>query len=146
MIPIYDLMVPHVIKVLYVMMLISSYGTFFMLHYLVNNQDVGADPHLVRKFKAFDIFFSISYSILLVTGFIPKIGANCTNEITYRKNIIPINSNNSLSLPYYCCLVHYSILHNDLFLQTGFLEEGLPPIDVGAAYNGFRCIPSWCSE
>ena len=37
MIPVYDLGVPHVIKVLYVMMLASSYGTFLMLHYLVNN-------------------------------------------------------------------------------------------------------------
>lgn len=37
MIPIYDLGVPHVIKVLYIMMLASSFGTFLMLHYLVNN-------------------------------------------------------------------------------------------------------------
>lgn len=92
MIPIYDLIVPHMIKVLYVMMLISSYGTFLMLHYLVNNQDVGADSHLVRKFKAIEIFFNISYAILVVTGFIPKIGAICTSEITYRKNMVLLNS------------------------------------------------------
>ncbi len=87
MIPIYDLLVPHVIKVLYLMMIMSSYGTFLMLHYLVNNQDVGTDSNMVNKFKAIEIFFNIFYAIMLVTGFIPIIGANCTGEITYRKGI-----------------------------------------------------------
>jgi hypothetical protein len=83
MIPIYDLGVPHIIKVLFVMMLASSYGTFLMLHYLVNNSDVGADPDIIKKFKPLEIFFGIVYAILLVTGFIPKIGVYCTTDITY---------------------------------------------------------------
>ena len=41
---------------------------------------------LMKKFKGIEIFFNISFIIMLVTGFIPKIGALCTPYITYRTN------------------------------------------------------------
>ena len=87
MLPIYDLAVPHIIKVLYVMMLASSYGVFLTFSYLVKNQEVGGDQELVARFKPIEIVFHTSYMILLIIGFVPEIGAECQANRTYR-NII----------------------------------------------------------
>ncbi len=129
MIPIYDLLVPHVIKVLYLMMIMSSYGTFLMLHYLVNNQDVGTDSNMVKKFKAIEIFFNISYAIMLVTGFIPKIGANCTGEITYRKDFTLFYI---LKIAYHFLLIAalctFQSCNTIYFYRQGFMRKDYLPL------------------
>ncbi len=83
MIPIYDLAVPHIIKVLYLMMLFSSYGVFLALKYLLKYQDIGSDPHHLSAFKIFEICINIAYIALLIVGFLPGIGALCHSDRTY---------------------------------------------------------------
>lgn len=83
MIPIYDLAVPHLMKVLYVMMLASSYGVFLNFIFLVRHHEIGGDPQLINKFKPAEIVFHIAYVVLFIVGFIPGIGTECRIDRTY---------------------------------------------------------------
>lgn len=82
MIVVFDIFVPHLIIIIYLMMVASNYGVFFLLDFLINNEQFGG--HLSQKFKPVKTVMTTLFALFFVIGFLPVVGASCRAGFVYR--------------------------------------------------------------
>ena len=86
MIPVFDFLMPHMIVILFLMILASNFVQFLCQWNLAENIDGGSPSEvMLARFKPVKIIVPILYGVLLILCFIPATGANCTLNLIYRK-------------------------------------------------------------